>query len=195
MTRSSAWARTACALGVAALLGAAATGVTSAAFTDRALLDLGAGGTAIGDSDRFDIAVLDASGTARDAAAEADAVVLTTTGAPRFSEIAPVQMTATVVNRDTSATGDVVLAVYDPDPAADDLFGLLRFTLYLAGSTTPVIADATAQQVQDAAPALLALAPGQSRTVRVDVRLAPAAGLAAAGRTTQIGLRGAGETS
>ncbi len=179
------------AVGLLPVLGVAAT---SAAFTDAAVLDLGASGAGagIGNPDIFDIAVEDETGAYSDAATEADAVELSTTGSAVFSEDDPVALVVNIVNRPSSALGDVVIELYDPDPGAGDVFDVLRFDVYLAGSSTAAITGATADEVNQAGLVLDELTPAETRMVRLEVLLG--ATPAIPGSSTRIGLRGLGET-
>lgn len=174
----------------------AGVGLTAAAYTDHATLNLGTGapGSGIGDPDRFDIAVRDAAGQLQDAATPGEAVVLPLTSGTLLSELTPVVFDVTVVNREPGVAGDLTLTVHDPDPVADDLFDSLRFTVFLDGSTAPAVADATAQQVTDAGLRLDDVAPGEEHRVTVSVLVVADAGLAVAGKTTQIGLLTDGES-
>lgn len=176
------------------LLGGA--GLTAAAYSDHATLTLGTGapGSGIGDPDRFDIAVRDAAGRLQDATTPAESVVLPLTSGTLLSELTPVVFDVTVVDREPGIAGDLTLTVHDPDPVAGDLFGSLRFTVFLDGSTTPVVADATAQQVADAGLRLEDVAPGDEHRVTVSVLLAADSGLAVVGKATQIGLLVDGES-
>ncbi len=185
------WVLGIAAVGLLPVLGVAAT---SAAFTDAALLDLGApgAGPGIGNPNLFDIAVEDEAGAYADAATEADAVVLSTAGSPVFSEDDPVVLVVNVANRPSSAPGDVGIELYDPDPGADDVFDALRFDVYLAGSGTPAITGATAGEVNQAGIVLEGLAPGETRVVRLEVLLGETPAIP--GSSTRIGLRGSGET-
>lgn len=189
--------RTRLALAGAALVTlAAGAGLTAAAYTDHATLNLGTGapGSGIGNPDRFDVAVRDADGTLQDAATPGDAVVLPLASGTLLSELTPVVFDVTVVNREPGIAGDITLTLHDPDPVTDDLFGSLRFTVFLDGSTTPAVADATAQQVADAALRLEDVAPGEERLVSVSVLLVEDSGMDVAGKSTQIGLLADGES-
>lgn len=187
--------RTILAAGIVTLTLAGA-GMTAAAYVDQATLNLGSGtpGSGIGNPDRFDIAVSDATGALQDAAAPADAVVLPITGGTMLSELVPVRLDVTVTNRDPGIAGDLTLSVYDPDPSAGDLFDLLRFTVYLDGSATPAVTDATAQQVADAMLRFEDVQPGEQHTVTVSMVIAENSGVAVAGKTTQVGLLTDGES-
>jgi len=171
-------------------------GLTSAAYTDNATLNLGTGapGSGIGNPNRFDIAVRDAAGALQDAATPGNAVVLPLTSGTLLSELTPVVLDVTVANRQPGLAGDLTLSVYDPDPVADDLFGSLRFTIFLDGSTTPAITGATAQQVADAGLRFEDVAPGVEHRVTVSVLIAANSGVAVAGKSTQIGLLTDGES-
>ncbi|WP_284232854.1 hypothetical protein [Arenivirga flava] len=173
------------------MLGIAAT---SAAFTDSALIELGTGvsGSAIGHPGRFDLAVLDDAGLPQDAAEDAQAVRLSVTGSPVLSQDDPVVMVVSILNRPGSPDGDVVIELYDPDPVAGDPFGSLRFDLYLAGSTVPAIAGASADEVNRAGIVLEGLASGETRTVRLEATIEQPPAVPGSG--TRIGLRGVGET-
>lgn len=174
----------------------AGVGLTAAAYTDHATLNLGTGapGSGVGNPDRFDISVRDAAGDLQDAATPGDAVILPLTSGTVLSELTPVVFDVTVVNREPGIAGDITLTLHDPDPVAGDLFGSLRFTVFLDGSTTPAVTDATAQQVADAALRLEDVAPGEERLVSVSVLVAANSGMDVAGKSTQIGLLADGES-
>lgn len=178
-------------LGVVPVIGIAAT---SAAFTDSALVQLGTGaaGPGIGDPDRFDLAVLDDAGIPQDAAEESQAVVLSTSGSSVLSQDDAVFFVASILNRPGSPEGDVTIELYDPDPVTGDPFESLRFDVYLAGSSTPAIAGASADEVNQAGLVLEGLASGETRTVRLEVLLDEPPVVPGSG--TRIGLRGLGET-
>lgn len=166
-------------------------GVTAAAYTDAALVFLGTGseGSGIGNPHRFDIAVRDAQNELQDAVTRADAVVLPVTSDTVFTEGTPVRFDVTIANRTPGVTGDLMLSLYDPDPQSSDLFGSLRFSLYLDGSATPAITDATADTVNAAGLGFTAVEPGIEHHVRVDAVIATGAGLSVAGTSTAIGLQ------
>lgn len=184
------------------LLGMAAIGLlpvlcvatTSAAFTDAAMVNLGAPGaeSGIGNPHVFDIAVEDDAGAYADAATEAEAVTLATSGSPVLSAENPLAMIVEIANRPSSALGDVTIELYDPDPGDDDVFDALRFDVYLAGSSAPAITGATAVEVNQAALVLGGLTPAETRMVRLEVLLGETP--AVPGASTRIGLRGLGET-
>ena len=171
-------------------------GVTTAAYSDRAVLTLGTGaaGPALGNPARFDVAVRDADGLLHDGASPEEAVPLTLASGSRLSESSPVDVDVVLVNRAPGVSGDVTLTVYDPDPVTDDLFDALRFTVYLDGSPTPALADATSQQMVDEPVPLEGLEPGEERLVTVSVLVAEGSGLSVAGETTQIGLLADGQS-
>lgn len=170
-----------CALSVAA---------TSAAFTDHATLNFGTGapGSGIGNPNRFDIAVKDASGTLQDAATPTAAVVLPLTTGTALSESSPVRLDVRFENRNPGVPGDLLLQVFDPDDTGEgDLFRNLRFTMYVNGSSTPAVTGATAGQLNAAAVTAPNVAPGDGVDVRYDILIAPGTGVASLGKTTQIG--------
>lgn len=180
--------------GVICVLG---LGFTAAAFTDHATINLGTGtqGSGIGDPDRFDIAVRDVTNALRDAPTRAEAVVLPLTAGSKLSELNPVTFKARFENRNPGVDGDLLLRIYDPnDEGPSDLFGALRFTMYLDGATTPVITNATATDVNAAGITASELAPGEGVDVRLDILIAPGTGLAALGKSTQIGAYAEGES-
>lgn len=164
--------------------------ITAAAYSDRAVLSLGTGaaGSGLGNPVRFDIAARGPDGTLHDGASPQEAVPLTVEDGSKLSESSPVDFEVVLVNKAPGISGDLTLALYDPDPVADDLFDALRFTVYLDGSPTPVLADATPAQVVDERLTLEGLAPGEEHLVAVSVLIAEGSGLAVAGESTQIGL-------
>ncbi|RKS90179.1 hypothetical protein DEU37_1499 [Microbacterium sp. AG790] len=173
-----------------------AAGATAAAYTDYANVSLGTGtpGSGIGNPNKFDIAVRDAGGTLQDAATRAAAVVLPLTSGTTFKEGVPVRFDVTVANRAPGVAGDLKLSLYDPDPQAADLFGSLRFTIYLDGSATAAIANATADAVNTAGLEFANVGPGVEHQVRVDAVIVQGAGIAVAGKSTAIGLQTNGES-
>jgi len=173
-----------------------AAGATAAAYTDDASLNLGTGaeGSGLGNPNRFDIAVRDAAGTLQDASTRATAVVLPLASGTTFREGAPVRFDVTVANRDPGVAGDLKLSLYDPDPETADLFGSLRFTIYLDGSSTAAIDDATADAVNAAGLGFTDVGPGAQHQVRVDAVIVQGAGIAVAGKSTAIGLQTNGES-
>ncbi|MBT8161618.1 MULTISPECIES: hypothetical protein [Arthrobacter] len=186
--------RVALALGAATL--ACGLGITAAAYTDFAVVNLGTGAanSGIGNPNKFDIAVKDAGGVLRDADSKATAVVLPLTSGTEFSETKAVQFDTTVVNRQPGIIGDLTVSLYDPDPQANDLFGGLLFTVYLDGSATPAIANATATQVNQAALRFTDVAPGQEHSVKLSVLLAKNSASTATGKSTQLGVLTNGES-
>lgn len=179
--------------GVVALI---AAGATSAAYTDYATLNLGtgAGASALGNPNKFDIAVDDAAGALQDASTRATAVVLPLTTGTTLKEGVPVRFDVTVANRAPGVVGDLKLYLYDPDPQPSDLFGSLRFTIHLDGSSTAAITMATADDVNAAGLGFTNVNPGAQRQVRVDAVIVQGAGIAVAGKSTAIGLQANGES-
>ncbi|KQT96282.1 hypothetical protein [Sanguibacter sp. Leaf3] len=164
--------------------------ITTAAYTDRAVLTLGTGaaGSGLGNPARFDIAVRGSDSLLHDGASPQEAVALTLENGSKLSESSPVDFEVVLVNRAPGVSGDLILAVYDPDPVAADLFDALRFTVYLDGAPTPVLADAPPAQVVEERLAFEGVAPGEERLVTVSVLIAEGSGLDVAGKSTQIGL-------
>ncbi|MCA4134032.1 hypothetical protein [Arthrobacter sp. M4] len=181
-------------LGAGALVIGATT--TAAAYTDFARLNLGTGaaGSGLGNPNRFDIAVKDSANALQDAETPADAVVLPLTSGAAFSESAPVQFDVTVANRTPGVTGDLAVTLYDPDAQTDDLFDTLRFSVYLDGAATPAIANASAQQVNQAGLKFADVAPGQEHSIRVTAILPAGSGAMAPGKATQLGVLTNGES-
>lgn len=171
-----------------------ALGLTAAAYTDHATVNLGTGvaGSGIGNPDRFDIAVRDAAAVLHDAQTPEDALVLALTDGQHLSEISPVVFTVPVVNRDPGLPGDLTLSLYDPDPVPGDAFDSLCFTISVDG--TEAIAGATAQQVNDAGLRFDDVQPGQEHIVEISALLVADSGLDVAGKSTQIGLQADGES-
>lgn len=180
----------------AVLLLASGTALTSAAFTDQATANLGAGATdsGIGNPHRFDIAVRDADGQLKDADSAQTAVVLPLASGTAFSEDTPVRLVVAVTNRDPGVAGHLKISVYDPDPATDDLYGSLRFTISLDGNSTPVVTDKTADEVNAAGIAFPNVEPGAEHQIVIDMRLAPGTSLSNQGKSTSIGLKANGES-
>ncbi|MGC4151976.1 MAG: hypothetical protein QM628_02705 [Propionicimonas sp.] len=166
---------------------------TAAAFTDHALLNLGAGG-AIGNPNLFDIAIRDANGDLQDAATTADAVILPLTSGDVLSETNAVVFEAHVVNRDPGVAGDLLLRLYDPDEESGDVFADLRFTIYLDGASTAAAQGLTAAEVNAADLGFTEVDPGDEHTIRVSALLASGTAAAAEDKSTQIGLRVEGES-
>lgn len=192
--KASGWKRLVLAGGALALvLGA---GTTAAAFTDFARVNLGTGAanSGIGNPNRFDIAVKDSAGNLQDAATPQEAVVLPLSAGSAFSETTPVQFDVTVANRQPGVPGDLTLSLYDPDPEASDLFGSLLFTVYLDGSGTPAITNATADQVNQAGLRFQNVAPGQEHAIRLTAILPSDSAAALSGKTTQLGVLTNGES-
>ena len=77
----------------------------------------------------------------------------------------------TVANRQPGITGDLTVSLYDPDPLSQDLFGRLLFTVYLDGAATPAIANASADQVNQAGLVFQGVAPGQEHRISLSVIL------------------------
>lgn len=175
------------------LLGA---GTTAAAFTDFARVNLGTGaaGSGLGNPNRFDIAVKDSTGVLRDADTPETAVVLPLSAGSAFSESKPVEFDVSVTNRKPGVNGNLTVSLYDPDPQSGDLFGTLLFTVYLDGAATPAIANATAQQVNQAGLTFQNVAPGEQRAVRVSAVLAANSGAQSSGKSTQLGVLTNGES-
>lgn len=186
--------RLALALGASTLI--LGVGMTAAAFTDFAVVSLGAGvaNSGIGNPNRFDIAVKDAGGILRDAESKATAVVLPLSSGTEFSETKAVQFDLTAANRQPGIIGDLAVSVYDPDPQASDLFDNLLFTVYLDGSATPAVENATAAQVNQAGLLFSDVAPGQEHRVKLSVLLAKDTGTQVTGKSTQLGVLTNGES-
>jgi hypothetical protein len=166
-------------------------GITAASFTDRASLRLN-GDDGIGG--RFDIAVVGADGsTLEDAVDEASAMTVSfaPTGTPLTKDV-PLRFTSTIVNREDSAPGDVTIAVFDPDPAPDDVFAFLRFDVDLDGD--PIATAASADEVNALATRIEDIAPGERHEVRVSVSLDGQTPRAYNGRETAVGLTFDGAT-
>lgn len=171
--------------------------LTAASYTDHAAANFGNGTTnsGIGNPNRFDIAVRDSMGVLQDASTPASAVLLPLTSGTAFTETTPVVFEATFANRAPGIAGDLVFSIYDPDDTgATDLFRSLRYTLYLAGSSTPVVANATADALNLAAATSSDVAPGGSVLVRLEAVIAPGAGMSVAGQSTQLGMTAQGES-
>lgn len=181
-------------LGVFCVLG---LGLTVAAFTDHATVRLGTGaqGSGIGDPDKFDIAVRDATSVLQDAPTAAQAVVLPLTSGTKLSEVTPVVLNVRFENRNPGVAGDLLLRVMDPnDEGASDLFRTLRFTVYLDGSATPTVTNASASDLNAANIAAADRSPGEGVDVRYEVLVAPGTGIAALGKSTQIGAYAEGQS-
>lgn len=179
------------ALGLAVVMGAA--GITSAAYTDHATLNLGDGG-AIGSPNVYDIAVKDDASNLQDANTAAQAVVLPLASGSAFSEDTPVAFEATFVNRTTSLLGDLNVTLFDPDTTSDDPWDQLRFTVYLNGSSTAAISNASAADVNDADLVMSDVAPGEERLVRLEITIATGQATVLDGTSTHIGVRVKGES-
>ncbi|MDQ1129966.1 hypothetical protein [Microbacterium sp. SORGH_AS_0888] len=178
-----------------ALVGVVA--VTAAAYTDVATLQLGTGatGSGLGNPHRFDIAVADSASQWQDAVTAASAVTLTPTSGTQFSESSPVVMDATFLNRDPGVAGDLTLRLWDPDDTGPtDLFASLLFTVAIDGASTPAISGATAAAVNAADIVIPDVAPGQQPRVTVSAVIAAGSGIAAAGKSTSIGVSAEGES-
>lgn len=186
--------RLALALGASTLI--LGLGMTAAAFTDFAVVSLGAGvaNSGIGNPNRFDIAVKDAGGILRDAESKATPVELPLSSGMEFSETKAVQFDLTAANRQPGIIGDLAVSVYDPDPQASDLFDNLLFTVYLDGSATPAVENATAAQVNQAGLLFSDVAPGQEHRVKLSVLLAKDTGTQVTGKSTQLGVLTNGES-
>ncbi|MBB6403783.1 hypothetical protein [Arthrobacter sp. AZCC_0090] len=186
--------RFALALGASALV--LGVGVTAAAYTDFAVVNLGTGAanSGIGNPNKFDIAVKDAGGILRDADTKATAVVLPLSSGTEFSETKAVQFDMTVANRQPGIIGDLSVSVYDPDPQNSDLFESLVFSVYLDGSATPAINNATAVQVNQAGLIFKDVAPGQEHRVKLSVVLAKNSATQVTGKSTQLGVLTNGES-
>lgn len=194
IVRASGWKRLA--LGAGAVVLILGAGTTAAAYTDFARLNLGTGAanSGLGNPNRFDIAVKDQAGVLQDAETPQGAVVLPLTTGAAFSETAPVQFDVTVANRQPGILGDLAVSVYDPDPEAADPFDKLLFTVYLDGSATPAISNASAAQVNQAGLRFIDVAPGQEHSVKLSVLLAQNSGAQVAGKSTQLGVLTNGES-
>jgi len=184
------------ALASGALVLAMGAATTAAAYTDFARLNLGTGapGSGIGNPNRFDIAVKDNAGVLNDAATPESAVVLPLSAGTAFSETTPVQFDVTVANLRPGITGDLAVSLYDPDPVNQDLFGSLLFTVYLDGAATPAIANASAEQVNQAGLVFQDVAPGQERRIRLSAILPGNSGTQVIGKSTQLGVLTNGES-
>jgi len=184
------------ALASGALVLAIGAGATAAAFTDVARLNLGTGapGSGIGNPQRFDIAVKDSTGILRDAETPQAAVVLPLSAGTAFSETTPVQFDVTVANRQPGITGDLAVSLYDPDPVNQDLFGRLLFTVYLDGAATPAVANASADQVNQAGLVFRGVAPGQEHRISLSAILPANSGTQVIGKSTQLGVLTNGES-
>ncbi|QTX03499.1 hypothetical protein [Agromyces archimandritae] len=164
--------------------------MTSASFADQAKVNVGgATGIRVDIPVRLDIAVRDGQGGLQDAIEAAEAVVLPSSGAAGFTEHTPVVFEARFENRDPGVTGDLHVTVFDPDVSgAYDLFGQLRFTVYLQGSATPAASGLTAEEV-NAASIVETVHPGGSLDVRIEAVIAAGEAVSAAGKSTQLGIR------
>lgn len=186
--------RFALALGASTLV--LGVGMTAAAYTDFAVVNLGTGAanSGIGNPNRFDIAVKDAGGILRDAETKANAVVLPLSSGAEFSETKAVQFDVTVANRQPGIIGDLAVSVYDPDPQNGDLFDSLLFTVYLDGAATPAVENASATQVNQAGLLFSDVAPGQEHRVKLSVLLAKNSATQVTGKSTQLGVLTNGES-
>lgn len=197
--RTARRARTGRARFVLACCGAAlvtALGVTAAAYTDHATVNLGTGapGSGVGNPRMFDIAIRDADSNLQDADTPANAAVLPFLSGTVLSEDTPVEFDATVTNRSSSIDGDLLVRVYDPDPSSGDPWAHLRFTVYLDGAGTAALTNATADSVNAADLGFTSVAAGESRQVRLSINLEAGAASTLVGKATQIGLRVDGES-
>src|SRR4029453_11127818 len=192
--KTSGWKRLVLGVGAAVLIFGA--GTTAAAFTDFAKLNLGTGAanSGLGNPNRFDIAVKDSAGALQDAATPENAVVLPLTAGTAFSETSPVQFDVTVANRQPGITGDLVVSLYDPDPQTSDLLASLLLTVYLDGSATPAISNASSDQVNQAGLRFQNVAPGQQHQIRLTAILPSGSGGLVADKSTQLGVLTNGES-
>lgn len=184
-------------LALAAATLVSSVALTAASYTDDAAANLGNGtaNSGIGNPNKFDIAVRDSMGVLQDAATPASAVLLPLTSGTAFTETTPVVFEATFANRAPGIAGDLVFSIYDPDDTgATDLFRSLRYTLYLAGSSTPVVSNATADALNLAAATSSNVAPGATVSVRLEVVIATGSGMTVAGQNTQLGMTAQGES-
>lgn len=185
-------------LGLAGLALVAAVPLTTAAFTDTATVALGTGkaSSAVGNPNRFDIAVKDTTGAWQDAGTSGAAVTLTATSGTAFSETDPVVFDVVVLNRAPGVSGDLVVTLWDPDATgATDLYAALRFTVTLDGGSTPAIVNATATAVNAATVAVRGAVPGVQHTVRVSALLAAGTGSAVLGQSTSVGVHVTGQST
>lgn len=172
--------------GVVAALG---VGATYASFTDQAVANLGSDGNpgVIGNPHVFDIAVTDADGELQDAATREEAVELPVSPGSVLSVHDSIGFTVVFTNREPGVNGDLTIRVFDPDPVEGDLFDAVRFTVSMDGAA-PAVANATAAQVAAADLGFDDVAPGESREVRVDMRLAAGQSEEVGGLTTRVGI-------
>lgn len=163
---------------------------TQAGFTDRTGATVN-GDAGIGGS--FDIGVL-AGQTIVDAPDDASAQEIAfTPDGEKFRIAKPLTFQATMVNRKESVTGAIRVQLYDPDPAQNDLYAQLLFTLKVDDKVVATKLPAAA--LNDLSPSIPEAAPGVEHTVVVEVVLHPDIAYEYHNTQTSIGVRFEGSST
>ncbi|MHA3684881.1 hypothetical protein ACXR2W_11575 [Leucobacter sp. HY1908] len=170
------------------LVGFTVVAGTSAAYIDHANLNLG--GEAIGNPNEFEVQVADGSNWA-DADDEASAVVYPTTPDAVISVNNPIEYEATVRIEPGGPSGDVspkLVLREDCKSACAALFEQMRFDVSLDGT---LVASAVSSEMFNQLPdaEFLGVAPGDTHSVKLSVRLDPSTSFMLSGKETMIGLR------